>query len=232
MPRKKIPRETERTILTKSRRRCAFCYFYENDVNEKSGQIAHIDRNHANNDERNLVYLCLDHHDRYDSKPSQSKGFRPQEAAAAKLALEEQIKNDFTALLNERNSGHQKILAASDGVSIEVYEKRYPVYAAFWKFVLSILKEVEVIEDERKAFVDATSDALFLFDEEIDQYLSEVHRQAMNLRRTQRTINSSNRIDEKKWQDSVKEEEQIMGWFERELMEGRRRFASYLRLAC
>jgi hypothetical protein len=48
-------------------------------MTEKQGQIAHIDRNPENNDPNNLAFLCLEHHDRYDSKPSQSKGLTHEE---------------------------------------------------------------------------------------------------------------------------------------------------------
>lgn len=45
----------------------------------KKGQIAHLDRDRTNNAEDNLAFLCLDHHDEYDSKTSQSKGLTEQE---------------------------------------------------------------------------------------------------------------------------------------------------------
>lgn len=44
------------------------------DFGEKKGQIAHLDRNPANNELDNLAWLCFDHHDQYDSRTSQSKG--------------------------------------------------------------------------------------------------------------------------------------------------------------
>lgn len=49
------------------------------DVEVKAGQIAHIDHNHNNNEPDNLAFLCLVHHDQYDSKTSQSKGLRESE---------------------------------------------------------------------------------------------------------------------------------------------------------
>jgi hypothetical protein len=46
---------------------------------ERKGQIAHLSRDRSDSRFQNLVYLCLDHHDEYDSKTSQSKGFSPDE---------------------------------------------------------------------------------------------------------------------------------------------------------
>lgn len=41
----------------------------------KSGQIAHLDRDSNNASEDKLAFLCLHHHDEYDSPSSQRKGF-------------------------------------------------------------------------------------------------------------------------------------------------------------
>jgi hypothetical protein len=49
------------------------------DWQQKQGQIAHIDHDSSNGDENNLTFLCLPHHDQYDSKTSQSKGITESE---------------------------------------------------------------------------------------------------------------------------------------------------------
>ena len=75
----KISDDDETKLLIKSRRRCALCFGLENDCREKNGQIAHIDKNRRNPDINNLAFLCFDHHDRYDSSSSQSKGIKKKE---------------------------------------------------------------------------------------------------------------------------------------------------------
>lgn len=77
--RQSIPKETQTMVLTKSKRRCALCYGLNNDTNEKTGQIAHLDKNRNNNNFNNLVWLCFDHHDKYDSSTSQSKNYTNEE---------------------------------------------------------------------------------------------------------------------------------------------------------
>lgn len=91
MPRKKISDAVRNNILMKSRRRCALCYGLNNDKNVKNGQIAHIDRNNENNTEENLVYLCLDHHNLYDSIFKQTANFNPLELKLYKEKLEKDI---------------------------------------------------------------------------------------------------------------------------------------------
>ncbi|MCP2027433.1 hypothetical protein L1276_002590 [Flavobacterium sp. HSC-32F16] len=79
MPRKVINPKNEAEILVKSRRRCALCFALENNNKVRKGQIAHVDRNNENAAFDNLVFLCFEHHDEYDSRPSQSKGIKPTE---------------------------------------------------------------------------------------------------------------------------------------------------------
>lgn len=74
-----INKETETYILTASRRRCCLCYFLDDRKTSQKGQIAHINRDRSDSNAENLVYLCLNHHDDYDSKPSQSKAYTQEE---------------------------------------------------------------------------------------------------------------------------------------------------------
>jgi hypothetical protein len=62
-----------------SRRRCCVCFGLSGDIEVKAGQIAHLDCDNKNNELDNLAFLCLAHHDQYDSKTSQSKGLRENE---------------------------------------------------------------------------------------------------------------------------------------------------------
>ena len=72
--RKAISPEIQATVLTASGRRCCLCWGLKGDFQVKRGQIAHIDQNNANNQISNLAFLCLECHDEYDSRSSQSKG--------------------------------------------------------------------------------------------------------------------------------------------------------------
>jgi hypothetical protein len=86
-PRLKIPAPVETAVLKKSRRRCALCFYLKRDLTIKHGQIAHLDHDRTNNAERNLVYLCLEHHSLFDSKTSQHKNFTRSEVRCARDGL-------------------------------------------------------------------------------------------------------------------------------------------------
>jgi hypothetical protein len=58
MTRKAISDEVQNSVLLKSRRRCCLCFWLEGIDNVVKGQIAHLDQNHKNAEEENLVFLC------------------------------------------------------------------------------------------------------------------------------------------------------------------------------
>jgi hypothetical protein len=77
--RKRVTDAVQAEVLVKSRRRCCVCYGLNRDTTTKQGQIAHLDKNRANNEESNLAFLCLPHHDQFDSNTSQSKNLTAKE---------------------------------------------------------------------------------------------------------------------------------------------------------
>lgn len=79
MARKPIPETTQASVLIKSRRRCCLCFWLKGEDEVKKGQLAHLDWDNENASGDNLVFLCLEHHDEYDSTPRLSKGLRQQE---------------------------------------------------------------------------------------------------------------------------------------------------------
>jgi len=82
-----IPAEIIADVVTSSRRRCCLCYALRKDQTEKRGQIAHLDRDPSNNTLDNLAFLCLEHHDQYDSRTSQSKGLTLEEVQRYRTEL-------------------------------------------------------------------------------------------------------------------------------------------------
>lgn len=83
-----IPPEVIADVLVASRRRCCVCFGLSNDTAEKKGQVAHIDRDASNRARDNLVFLCFDHHDQYDSHTSQSKGLTIKEVREYRAQLD------------------------------------------------------------------------------------------------------------------------------------------------
>jgi hypothetical protein len=93
MSRVLVPQSTETELLIKSGRRCALCYGLSKDQSEKEGQIAHLDQDASNNNLNNLCWLCLDHHNQYDSSTKQTKNYTEQEVKNHRNTLYSAIPN-------------------------------------------------------------------------------------------------------------------------------------------
>lgn len=96
MSRKSVPRDIQTSVLVSSRRRCCICFGLDRDIRLAVGQIAHLDGNRDNNKEDNLAFLCLVHHDEYDSRTSQRKGLTIDEVKAYRAELIGTVNREFT----------------------------------------------------------------------------------------------------------------------------------------
>ena len=92
--RSRVSNVVEKDVLLASKRRCCLCVYLHSSREVKRGQIAHLNKNPQQFIFQNLVYLCLEHHDLFDSQTSQSKGFTTAEV----LAYRDQLyaENGFT----------------------------------------------------------------------------------------------------------------------------------------
>lgn len=77
--RKSISKSEEKELLVLSRRRCCLCVYLDNRDEVRKGQIAHLNGKSNESQLDNLVWLCLEHHDDFDGRRSQSKGFTVDE---------------------------------------------------------------------------------------------------------------------------------------------------------
>ena len=157
--RKPIPAQVETSVLVASARRCALCFGFEGDLTRKKGQIAHIDQDSSNADKTNLVYLCFEHHDEYDSTTSQSKGITQAE-------LREYNRRLLAAIATDEHTRYRDQLTAADfrNDAIYIHDER-------------LFRESDLIVAERllRDFLDQlqTDDSYFLsITRKIDKFRS------------------------------------------------------------
>lgn len=115
MSRPKVPVETQTRVITLSRRRCALCFGLEGDLSVKRGQIAHLDHNPSNNELDNVVFLCLPHHDEYDSPTSQSKGLQLKEVKIYRESLYEAVSQYLEPHVPARPAGEEPSALLTQG---------------------------------------------------------------------------------------------------------------------
>ena len=207
-------------MLVASRRRCALCYGLDGDTTEKAGQIAHVDRDAENTAEENAAWLCLEHHARYDSRSQQAKGHTPEELLVYRAMLYEHMASPSVW----PDAGPSP--TGGTGVSLEVFDRRVPMYRATIDFLRVVIRGDKLELDPIFTFASATDEALFIFDDHLAEYLSELYQRAVRLHGVyaMRGVEPRTRDLSQEWVES-------MEWFSEQFKEARRRFAPYLRLA-
>jgi hypothetical protein len=90
-PRAATTPDVETEVFANSRRRCALCFYLDGDLDEKLGQVAHLDKDRSNSKIDNLAFLCLPHHSIFDGTNSQHKNYTVKEAKFAREQLYQAI---------------------------------------------------------------------------------------------------------------------------------------------
>src|ERR1700730_5525783 len=225
-----FPEGVEIEVLTKCRRRCALCYALRDDARAKvSGQIAHIDRNSANDAPDNAAYLCLNHHDEYDGARKQSKRFKPDELKYYQALLYEAVPSfgmwPGAPISKERKTTRR---GAREGITLEVYDRRILVYRKVADFIRTVAGSADPRIQDILKFANDTDEAIFLYDENIAEYLAGFFRRALRLNAVE---SMRTRAQGDEYASLVKEEQELLLWFADQPNEARKRFAAFLKLA-
>ncbi|MEI7145473.1 hypothetical protein WCT84_17965 [Pectobacterium brasiliense] len=93
MPRKRISPVTQADVVIKSKRRCPLCVFIDGNETERPGQIAHLNGDNTDDRFENLVWLCLEHHDKFDSTTRQTKNYTEIEVRTYRNKLYEKYED-------------------------------------------------------------------------------------------------------------------------------------------
>jgi hypothetical protein len=176
----KPARDAETQLLIDSRRRCLFCFGIRGDFGEKKGQIAHIDGDRSNSANENLAFLCMDHHDQYDSKTSTSKSLKRNELRTYRKVLYEFIKKG--GLVPPAKLIRPKRQAkVNTAISLELFDRRIKFYESAKMLIITVIQKADIKTDECLRFARETDLALFYFDEGIVQYFRELYRKAVQI---------------------------------------------------
>ncbi len=124
--RKRPAKDIETSVLVLSKRRCCLCYCWGEHKGRRKGQIAHLNRKRNDSRFDNLVWLCVEHHDEYDSRTSQSKGITPGELREHRSQLYKEINSKPTILAAEGAVEDLTSESSSEdetSVYVKVYER-------------------------------------------------------------------------------------------------------------
>jgi hypothetical protein len=74
--RQAVSKHVETDLLVACQRRCCLCFYLDGFKGVKKGQLAHLNKRPDDNRPENLAWLCLEHHDSFDSVTRQQSLFR------------------------------------------------------------------------------------------------------------------------------------------------------------
>lgn len=176
MGRKNISAIIQRNTLINSRRRCAVCYGLFRDKNIKTGQIAHIDGNNANNSPENLLFLCLIHHDIYDTKTSQSKNITKEELEYYRDELYEKINNVMDEKSNNNLVENEYIWDKRIYIIIHNMLVKTKAVDALNDMVITGTFAIDFFIDLEQFITTCETDAEFCFkNDEMDKYRQDMY---------------------------------------------------------
>ena len=168
----------------------------------------------------NAAWLCTKHHSRYDSRSRQAKGHTPEELRAYQGMLTEYLVSPsvWPDAGTNRTQG--------PGVSLDVFDRRVPIYRATIQFIRTVLKGTRIELQSIFQFAGDTDEALFLFDDHLAAYLVDLYKRAVRLRAVFIMIEPPDR----RTPELIQEEVEHMLWFSEQFEVARRKFAPYLRI--
>jgi hypothetical protein len=211
MTRKKATTKDEVEVLLTSRRRCALCFGLRGDLGIKDGQVAHLDRDPSNNSPENLCFLCLVDHETYDRRSRQAKGFTPQELAAYRDALYASLATHPELLWMSGTASPHVRRKAKERWDAALYERQLVIYRATRDFMAAVVREGKVKFEDLSRFASATDEVVFLFDDDMSNYLSELYRKGVRLEYVNKRLERGDAAPDRP--ALIEEEGQLLTWF-------------------
>lgn len=224
--RKRLSATVEVRVLTRSLRRCALCFALDGDLRRKEGQIVHVNRDASDSRERNLCFLCGPHHEAYDRRSRQAKGFTPGELRHHQQALYETVASR-PELVYAAETGPTSTESTHSIYVAGLYERRLAVYEAGRRFVAAVIRNLTVSDTEASEYAQITGESIFLFNDEIAEYFTELYQKALRIRYIERQLERV--VQQDRRLDLGEEEANLATWFGDQFDALRRRLVPFMR---
>jgi hypothetical protein len=138
--RKRPTSSIETAVLVASHRKCCLCYYWDEIKGRCKGQIAHINGKAHDSRFDNLVFLCIDHHDEYDSRTSQSKGITSGELRVFRNRLYKELNSKSSILNNSADAVASETSSFDESTDYEKVRKHFADELDFtlepWRYAL------------------------------------------------------------------------------------------------
>jgi hypothetical protein len=210
-----LPPSVELEVVLRTRRRCPFCFGLQGDTRIQQGQIAHLDQDNTNVAQANLMFMCLTHHDQYDTKTRQSKGLSQAEAEAYQAELVEYLRVQQSAgwMDASDNRSLARLKTPTRGVSLALHQARLPIYQAVMAFIAAVTTNAKVEIADLRELWEKTDGALFMFGPATADFITETYRQGVRLRLAGQRLEHASQAHQPLTDKMIDEEYNLLNWF-------------------
>jgi hypothetical protein len=113
----------------------------------------------------------------------------------------------------------------------DLYDRRFAVYTALLDLCGALLREGKFDNPSYSAWLKASNQGHFLFDEELNRYFSEVTEKVQAYRKIEREMQKQKvKDDEARWEELSNKDIELNSWFENQFNVAREKFSRFLTL--
>lgn len=125
---------------------------------------------------------------------------------------------------------YQQFKTARYKLKLDLYKKRFDVFNSTKCLLGKIIRNGDVTNDELLDFLRSTDEAIFLFKQDISDYLKELYQESLNLQRYEKRIHSSDfsKIEVKEQEKILDKRGEIFSWFTKQFEVCQQKFGEYL----
>lgn len=115
-----------------------------------------------------------------------------------------------------------------DKLRLDLYSKRFAVFATTRDYLVHIIREANLNESERQKFWFGTTEAEFLFKADLVEYLRELHSKGIEFRVLQEKLQDPKGMDDKEANELIEKDQELLLWFSDQMQESKSKFGEYL----
>ncbi len=123
-------------------------------------------------------------------------------------------------------TGYNQYLLSKGKFKLDLFDKRFSVYKAAQVFLINIRDKTKIDMDQILKFKADTQDSVFLFDEDIPNYLKTISNKALELLEVHGNLDGVPKGEDRS--EMCRKQTDLRHWLNSQLPELKNKFAPYL----
>ncbi|MEM1309130.1 MAG: hypothetical protein AAGF98_06450 [Cyanobacteria bacterium P01_H01_bin.153] len=117
-----------------------------------------------------------------------------------------------------------------DKLRLDLFEKRLEAYEKLQEYFRYLVREANVSDEAFASLVEARYKSIFLFDQDIADYIEDVLKKSKEIRMIYIDLNGEDRLPiGQKRNQLVRRKEELLEWHDKQMKESPQRYSKYLK---